>query len=199
MKGRARCQLLAPMCQHLLQSNIMSLEDPTYNDDDLEIVISKCLVFLTDAAQVTCWLISSVVSASAIRVFGYPLVVSAKFVATMLFCLRLCFSERPQNIIRQQSCISDKGSLCRSANFCSNQAAYSTVSSIITSCVFEEQTGSIKHRQQHHTPRQRTTDHKGSIQTETSAQGAAASYTQAAYSTGSIQHRQQHSQQHLRW
>ena len=190
MKGRARCQLLAPMCHHLLQSNITSLEDPTYNDDDLEIVISKCLGFLTDAAQVTCWLISSVVSASAIRVFGCPLVVSAKFVAAMFSCLRLCFQKgrktssgnkavsqtkapcagvQTSAATRQHTAQSAASSQHVSSS--NKQAALSTGSSII-------QPGSVQHiikavyRQkhqhrgpQHHTHRQHT--------------------AQAAYSTGS--------------
>jgi hypothetical protein len=90
---RAKCLITIPILVLLLKSNISSLDDQVYNNDDMEVIVKHYLGFLVACAHQTNRLTSKLVASAAKEVFGCSDFVGKKFGEVMASALSFCYSK----------------------------------------------------------------------------------------------------------
>jgi hypothetical protein len=87
---RSRCLITETILVLLLKSNISSLEDQVYNNDDMELIVKHYLGFLVACAAQTNRLNAKLVAFSAKEVFGCSDFIGKKFGEAMACALSYC-------------------------------------------------------------------------------------------------------------
>jgi hypothetical protein len=87
---RSRCLITETILVLLLKSNISSLEDQVYNNDDMELIVKHYLGFLVACANQTNRLNPKLVASSAKEVFGCSDFIGKKFGEAMASALSYC-------------------------------------------------------------------------------------------------------------
>jgi hypothetical protein len=90
---RSKCLVTTSILILLLKSNISSLEDQVYNNDDMEVIVKHYLSFLVACAGQTSRLNPKLVASSAKQVFGCSDFVCKKFGDVVASALSYCHSK----------------------------------------------------------------------------------------------------------
>ena len=90
---RSRCLITETILVLLLKSNISSLEDQVYNNDDMELIVKHYLGFLVACANQTNRLNPKLVASSAKEVFGCSDFIGKKFGEAMASALSYCHNK----------------------------------------------------------------------------------------------------------
>ena len=91
MSFRAKCTLTAGSCEVILKAHVRSIGGGEYLNEDMEVIISSYLPFLTACACLTTRLSSSVVAQAAVQVLGVSTAVGLKFGQSMSGALSYCY------------------------------------------------------------------------------------------------------------
>jgi hypothetical protein len=87
---RAKCLITVPILVLLLKSNISSLDDQVYNNDDMEVIVKHYLGFLDACAHQTNRLSPKLVTSAAKEIFGCSDFIGKKFGEVMASALSFC-------------------------------------------------------------------------------------------------------------
>ena len=91
---RSKCLIGKGMVDLLLKSNISTLDDQVYNNDDMELVVKHYLGFLCACANQTNRLNPKLVASSAKEVFGCHDFVAKKFGEALASALSYCVTRQ---------------------------------------------------------------------------------------------------------
>jgi hypothetical protein len=90
---RAKCLITVPILVLLLKSNISSLDDQVYNNDDMEVIVKHYLGFLVACAHQTNRLNPKLVTSAAKEIFGCSDFIGKKFGEVMASALGFCYGK----------------------------------------------------------------------------------------------------------
>ena len=90
---RAKCLITVPILVLLLKSNISSLDNKVYNNDDMEVIVKHYLGFLVACAHQTNRLSPKLVATAAKEIFGCSDFIGKKFGEVMASALSWCYGK----------------------------------------------------------------------------------------------------------
>ena len=93
MSSPAKCALTAASCEVLLKAHVRNIDGGQFLNEDVEVVITNYLPFLTACACQTTRLSSSVVAQAAVQVLGVSTAVSSTFGQPMSSALSYCYQK----------------------------------------------------------------------------------------------------------
>ena len=91
--ARRKCTMTGPLCDTLLKAHVATIDDQVYASEDQELLVKHYLGFLAGTAHHTNRLNTSVVAASATRVFGASTTQARRFAEAMAGSMSYCLAK----------------------------------------------------------------------------------------------------------